>query len=96
MRKRNLVAGVNVIGLRRAGMPREEIDHVRWAFRVIYEHHNSRPIIIEELRTRSSKSSAIRVMLDFLTRVDGPIAKAERYEEVEVPDDAVPPPVRAE
>jgi UDP-N-acetylglucosamine acyltransferase len=92
MRTRNLVAGVNVVGLRRAGLPHEEIDLVRWAFRVIYEHRHTRPAVIEELCTRIKGSTVISTMVDFLKHVDGPVSKAERYEHVDIPDEGVLPP----
>lgn len=32
----NQVGGLNIIGMRRGGFPRETIDHIRWAFRTVY------------------------------------------------------------
>ncbi|MFW5653363.1 MAG: acyl-ACP--UDP-N-acetylglucosamine O-acyltransferase [Planctomycetota bacterium] len=64
---------VNVVGLRRSGMSREEITNVRWAFRTILQQKLIRATAIETLRERADSSSAVREIIAFLEQVHGPI-----------------------
>jgi len=80
-REQNGLSGVNVVGLRRAGMPRSEIDAVRWAFRVICFEHRGRAAAIARLDERAAESNAVREMRDFLASIRGPIGRAVRRDE---------------
>jgi len=71
------VGGVNIVGLRRSGMSREEIDQAKWIFRVLYLQSNARPAMLEALRSRADRSAVVAETLDFLTRHPGPIAELE-------------------
>lgn len=71
------VGGINLIGLRRSGMDREEIDNVKWAFRVIFLQSNTRPAVIDALEPRAGRSPAVAEIVEFLQRHSGPIAELE-------------------
>lgn len=51
----NICGSVNLIGMRRRGLSREEIDDVRWAFRVIQRSGLSRPSALERLHERAER-----------------------------------------
>lgn len=72
------VGGINIIGLRRSGMKRDEIDQVKWIFRTLYLTRNTRPRAIEALETRAAESAVVAEMLAFLRRHRGPIAELEQ------------------
>ncbi len=76
-RRTSLLCGVNVVGLRRANFSRPEIDHVRWAYRVMFKEGNARPVIEDKLRERATDSPAIQEMLTYLENITGPMCKAE-------------------
>ena len=46
-RGQNQVFGLNVIGLRRSGVTRNAIDHLRQAYETLYLNSHSRPVAIE-------------------------------------------------
>ncbi len=71
------VGGINIVGLRRSGMTRDEIDQVKWMFRTLYLTRNTRPTVMETLETRAADSAVVVEMLDFLRRHPGPIAGLE-------------------
>ncbi len=74
----NLVGGLNLIGLRRAGMPREEIDQLRSAFHIIYDERNGRGVVMEKLRALSDGSPAVRELYEFFEVITGPICRKEK------------------
>ena len=51
----NVCSAVNLIGLRRSGAPREDIDDARWAYVVICREDRSRSSMLERLRERSGR-----------------------------------------
>lgn len=51
----SLVGSLNIIGLRRSGMPREEIDDVRWAYRQMYRQHHRPKDALPALRQRADR-----------------------------------------
>jgi UDP-N-acetylglucosamine acyltransferase len=77
-RGRNTCGGVNIIGLRRSGMPREEIDRVKWAFRVLFMDRNSRPTVRAAIAQEAPGSAALTTILDYLDTHKGAIAAYER------------------
>jgi UDP-N-acetylglucosamine acyltransferase len=50
----NVCGGVNTVGLRRSGMPRDQIDMVRWVYRTLYRSGLSAKHALEKLRERAS------------------------------------------
>ena len=77
-RKMNRVSGLNLIGLRRSGMTHEEIDHLRAAFRIIYEERNSRSMVMEKLCQLSDISPAVRELHDYFQIIKGAICKRDK------------------
>lgn len=69
--------GVNVIGMRRAGFDRSEIDQARWAYRVMYHEQKARAAIIESLKTRQDDSPVVREIVMFLESCRGSIGKPD-------------------
>jgi UDP-N-acetylglucosamine acyltransferase len=61
----NLVGSINLIGLRRAGTPRESIDMVRWVFRTLYRSGKSPQQSLETLRTRGDHP-IVREYIEFV------------------------------
>ena len=66
--QRNMLVGLNLIGMRRSGMPRSEIDAVRRAYREIFRKNPPRDELVEQLRERAAESEAVGVMLDFVLK----------------------------
>jgi UDP-N-acetylglucosamine acyltransferase len=62
----NMLHGVNIIGMRRAGMPTEEIQAVRQAFRLINRAGLTIPVALEQIEQQYSRSPAIRELVTFI------------------------------
>ncbi len=75
VRRSQRVSALNLIGMRRSGMPGPEIDAARWAFKVIYRQGNTRPRALEILRERAGESKAVSEIVDFLDRNPRPLTK---------------------
>ncbi len=60
------VVGVNVIGMRRAGMSNPEIDAVRQAFRILFREGLVLPAAVARIRGELGDSEAVRELLAFL------------------------------
>jgi len=71
----NVVGSINLIGLRRRGFSREEIDAVRWVYRTLYREERSIKAGIEILRTRGDEPMVKRY-IDFLETGDRAVATA--------------------
>ncbi|GIW80268.1 MAG: acyl-[acyl-carrier-protein]--UDP-N-acetylglucosamine O-acyltransferase [Gemmatales bacterium] len=65
-RGRNSVAGINVIGMRRAGLTAEQIHHARQAFRVIYREGLPLNVALDRLRHEMPDSDVVMEMIDFI------------------------------
>ena len=61
----NQVGGVNVVGMRRAGHPRAEIDAVRWCFRILVQSGLPPKFAADRLEERGSEP-IVREMIDFI------------------------------
>ena len=57
---------VNIIGLKRAGTPQEEIDAIQEAFRVLYRSRRSRRDVLQEMIERDDLSPEVQYLVDFL------------------------------
>lgn len=64
--QRNMLVGLNLVGMRRAGMPRSEIDAVRSAYREVFRRNPPRAELLEQLRERGEQSPAVMLMHDFV------------------------------
>lgn len=62
----NEVCGVNVIGMRRSGCSREEIEAVRKAFHLLYRNGNTLSCALNEIETEAGELSVIQEMLSFI------------------------------
>ena len=78
VRKFNRIGGLNLIGLRRVGMLREEIDKLQSAFRIMFDERNGRGVMIEKLRALGEDSPAVRELYEYFNVITGPICKGER------------------
>jgi len=51
----NIAGSINLVGMRRSGMPSAEIDDARWVFKVLYRKGLSMKHAQEELQTRADR-----------------------------------------
>ncbi|NOG52812.1 MAG: acyl-ACP--UDP-N-acetylglucosamine O-acyltransferase [Planctomycetes bacterium] len=77
-RRIGLITGINIIGMRRAGMGDEEIRQVRWAHGVLLHEGNTRPVATERIRERADHSPALQEILAFLESITGAIMHGDR------------------
>jgi UDP-N-acetylglucosamine acyltransferase len=70
---RNLLTGVNLVGLRRAGFARDDISHIRDAFRYAFRDHRPIQEMISILREIGEACPAVLEMAEF---VDTPNRRA--------------------
>jgi UDP-N-acetylglucosamine acyltransferase len=61
----NVCGSLNLVGMRRAGMPRADIDEVRWVYRTLYREGLALRSAIDVLRTRADRP-LIREYVEFL------------------------------
>ena len=64
---RNQLAGLNVIGMRRAGVSREEITTIRRAFREAIRTRPAREIMLRRLREIGANCGPVMEMADFVS-----------------------------
>jgi UDP-N-acetylglucosamine acyltransferase len=64
--QRNMLVGLNLVGMRRSGMPRHEIDAVRRAYREVLKRNPPRAEVLQQLAERGADSPAVRLMHDFI------------------------------
>jgi UDP-N-acetylglucosamine acyltransferase len=62
----NCVVGVNVIGMRRARMPAEQIQDVRRAYQVLYREGLPVPAALAKLAGEFSPAGAVGELLTFI------------------------------
>lgn len=82
-RLRNTIAGVNVIGMRRAGFSAEEIRAMREAFRRVLRPILPRRRVLDELRARARDSIAVAELAEFVASSKRGICPAERRASIE-------------
>jgi UDP-N-acetylglucosamine acyltransferase len=79
--ERDEVAGLNLIGLRRRGVPREAIVELKAAFRLMYfQPGNIRKLAADAIATGTFKSPQASRFLQFITEGTRGIARARRSE----------------
>ncbi len=76
--ERNMVVGLNLIGMRRSGMALEEINAVREAFRKVLRVNPPRGEMLEMLAERAKSSQAVTEMYDFIRTTKRPLSKTVR------------------
>lgn len=62
----NRVCGVNVIGMRRAGIPSAEIQAVRRAFRIIYRERLTIPVALMRIEAELGTVPAVQELIRFI------------------------------
>ena len=62
----NVTVGVNVIGMRRAGMKPQEIDAVRRAYYLLYRGNNLLSVALERMSREFAGVSAVAEMVQFI------------------------------
>lgn len=62
----NLVQGVNVVGLRRAGMTGEQIQNVKRAFRLIYREGRTLPVALAQMEKEMGAAPEIAHLMSFI------------------------------
>lgn len=60
------VCGLNVVGMRRAGMKHEQIDQVKHAFRILFREKMTLPAALAKLERDFPETGPVREMTDFL------------------------------
>jgi UDP-N-acetylglucosamine acyltransferase len=65
-RRINYVVGVNVIGMRRAGIPNRGIDAVRKAFHVLYREGHLLPVALAKIERELGESPEVAEMVAFI------------------------------
>jgi UDP-N-acetylglucosamine acyltransferase len=81
---RNRCAGVNVVGMRRASLPSEDIDEMRWLHRRVYRTMGTLGRALEEVREQVQTPSG-RTFLEFFDSpsrrgVAGPVRREKRHQ----------------
>jgi UDP-N-acetylglucosamine acyltransferase len=66
MQNFNQVCGVNVIGMRRAGYSRDDINAVRQAFRSLYMRGDLIPVAVDKIARQFADSKAIGELIHFI------------------------------
>lgn len=62
----NATNGVNLVGLRRAGVPKDSIDAIRYAFRTVISKSLPREEALEKLRGLGGNDPFVQEMADFI------------------------------
>lgn len=73
--QRNLLAGLNLVGLRRAGVPREQITRLREAYRNSFRAGMQQSAMIEVLRQAGRDCPLANEMADFIASAKRPLAR---------------------
>ena len=63
----NTAGSINLVGMRRSGMPHEQIDDVRWVYKTLYRRGLSLPRALEQLEERASRP----IVAEYLAFVRG-------------------------
>lgn len=61
----NVVGSINVIGMRRGGMPADEIEDVRWVYKMLYRRGWSLRKAVEQIEMRADRPM-VREYIDFI------------------------------
>ncbi len=87
----NLYGTVNVVGLRRAGIPRETVREIRRAYEMFFRSDGSREEILAEIEAAGFVSNEVKELVDFIRRSPRPIIyhcrHRKAYQELQGPED---------
>lgn len=70
---RNMVMGLNMVGMRRSGMPPEEIEAVRQAYKMVLRHNPPLSEMKAQLYELAVHSAAVSQIADFISQAKRPI-----------------------
>ena len=70
---RNQVVGLNLVGMRRSGMPRHEIDAVKRAYNEVFRKNPPTNELRAMLEERGRTSEAVKVLSDFVNTSKRPL-----------------------
>jgi len=70
---RNMIVGLNMVGMRRAGMPRDEIEAVRRAYREVMRDNPPMDELKAKLSEMAVDSKAVKEIADFIKDAKRPI-----------------------
>jgi UDP-N-acetylglucosamine acyltransferase len=70
---RNQVVGLNLVGMRRSGMPRHEIDAVKRAYNEVFRKNPPTNELRAMLEERGRTSEAVKILSDFVNTSKRPI-----------------------
>lgn len=87
---RNVLAGLNLVGMRRAGIPREQITQAREAFRLCFRSGMQRGEMVPRLRELGAHCPPVMEMADFVASCTRTIAVYDSRSRGEHENDALP------
>lgn len=70
---RNMIMGLNMVGMRRSGMPKEEIEAVRVAYKRVLRKNPPMSEMREQLDELAQGSEAVRKIADFVRGAQKPL-----------------------
>jgi len=70
---RNTVVGLNLVGMRRAGMESSEINAVRYAYKTVLRKNPPIPVMKQMLNELGQHSAAVQEIADFICEAKKPI-----------------------
>ena len=73
--ERNLIVGLNLVGMRRSGMGRDEIDAVKRVYNEVFRKNPPQGELREMLAERAVSSEAVRCIHDFVTASKRPLCR---------------------
>lgn len=80
MQEVNWVGGINLIGMRRAGIPSVEIQGVRKAFRIIYRERLTVSAAVMRIEAELGHLPAVRELIEFIKTTKRGICGAARFD----------------
>ncbi|MCZ6837121.1 MAG: acyl-ACP--UDP-N-acetylglucosamine O-acyltransferase [Planctomycetota bacterium] len=51
----SVIGSINMVGMKRSGMPKEDIEDVRWVFKMLYRRGHTHKRAMEELKARADR-----------------------------------------
>ncbi|MGQ9590261.1 MAG: acyl-ACP--UDP-N-acetylglucosamine O-acyltransferase [Planctomycetota bacterium] len=87
----NLYGTVNVVGLRRTGIPRETMREIRRAYEIFYSSSGSVAEALAEIEAAGFVSNEVKELVDFIRNSKRPIIydyrRRKGYQELQFPED---------
>jgi UDP-N-acetylglucosamine acyltransferase len=64
--ERNITVGINIVGMRRAGIEAKQIAAVRRAYHILYRQNMTLPESLAQVEAEVGEHPAIKELLDFI------------------------------